>query len=172
MTQPKKRKISAKQALECYRLWIALRKMQKPVKGLAGALLCIQLHAQTLHVSAGMGINYPAAVVATEFGHRVGPLYGGIRAEYRSNNYPALAVQPIIGLAGSWNNNKLHELTTMLYGFRSQPLAYRELFKNYPYQPWGVGIRHYVHESYYDLSLCNGTVTITMGFQLFRQVYR
>ncbi len=163
------RKIAAKQALHAYSLWLSCKRGFMAVLGLLGVLYA---YPQSYHASVGMGINYPALVVNAEIGHRAGPVYASFRVDYRSNNYPALAVQPIVGVAGSWNNNKMHELTTMAYAFRSVPIASSEVFKEYRYQPFGVGVRHYVHESYYDLSYCNGAVTITMGLHFGRLLYK
>ncbi len=175
----KKQKLSPYQELykEFLLAYIAQKKKLRPQKliklrYILPFLILGSGKAQTFNASIGMGVNYPAVTMQLETGHRAGPLYLAVRSEIKTNNYPAISIQPMAGIAASWNNNKMHELTSMAYAFYSHPVAGSNVFKQDRYQPLGIGIRHYVYNAYTDISWVNSTVTFTLGLSIGKYIYR
>jgi hypothetical protein len=105
-----------------------------------------------------------------ELGHRVGS-WGYVSASATGNHkgFNHLTIAPMIGTAWSWNNKKMHDLTTMFfvkYDFNTVMTK-----KTVPGVGL-VGIRHYVYRMYSEVSINQyRRVDITLGWT-FRDIYR
>ena len=141
---------------------------------LTAAAMAITLSgaAQVIY-SGGVGLSHVTSVVGfAEVGGRIGPiLYVGGQVSGNSDGYPALSIGSVIGAAHSWNNNKMHELTTVLYAKADYPIAANSGYKSDPPVPFGIGIAHYVYNARFDLSYQHRQVQFTVGYSL-RNIYR
>jgi hypothetical protein len=121
---------------------------------------------------AGLSLNAVSVNAFAEAGIRIGSVcYAGGQVAVRQSGYPALSVGGILGAAHSWNNNKMHELTTIFYAKADRPIIYNDGYKSKPPIPFGFGIRHYVYNAMFDLSYSHAQVQFTIGYSL-RDIYR
>ncbi len=122
---------------------------------------------------AGLSLNAVSAPnILAEAGVRIGPLlYVGGQVNMRQSNYPGLSVGSVIGAAHSWNNGKMHELTTIFYAKADYPLIYNDGYKADPPVPFGIGVRHYVYNFLVDVSWQHRQLQFTIGYSL-RDIYR
>lgn len=122
---------------------------------------------------AGLSLNAVSAPnILAEAGVRIGSLlYVGGQVNMRQSNYPGLSVGSIIGAAHSWNNQSMHELTTILYAKADYSIIYNDGYKADPPVPFGVGVRHYVYNFLVDVSWQHRQLQFTIGYSL-RDIYK
>jgi hypothetical protein len=121
---------------------------------------------------AGLSLNFVSVNAFAEAGTRVGSAgYIGAQVNFRSSNYPGLSAAPIIGYAWSWNNNKIHELTTLFYAKADYPIMANSGYKSYSHNPFGFGVRHYIYNTLVDLSYQQSQVQLTIGYSL-NKIYK
>ena len=142
---------------------------------LTAAAMAITLSgvAQVVY-SGGVGLSLNAESINgfTEAGGRLGSLcYIGGQVAFRESGYPLLSAGVVLGAAHSWNNGKMHELTTILYGKADKPLMMNEGYKANPPVPFGFGIRHYVYNAMFDINWSHSQLQFTIGYSL-RDIYR
>jgi hypothetical protein len=107
-----------------------------------------------------------------EAGGRIGSfVYSGIHLSAYSHGYPSLAGGVVLGTAHSWNNGKMHELTTVFYGKYEKAIIMDDDFKANPPSPFGFGIRHYVYNAYVDVAYQPNQIILTIGYS-FGQIFK
>jgi hypothetical protein len=124
--------------------------------------------------SGGAGLSLTSVSAPNLFGEagfRVGVLYVGAQVNARQSNYPGLSVGSLIGAAHSWNNNKMHELTTIFYVKADYPIIASIGYKDDKPTPFGFGIRHYVYNFLVDVSWQHRQLQYAIGYSI-RNIYR
>jgi hypothetical protein len=107
-----------------------------------------------------------------EAGGRIGPmLYTGAQLSAYSHGYPTMTGSALIGAAFSWNNNKMHELTTVWYAKAELAIIADDDFKADPPSPFGFGVRHYVYNAFVDIGYQPKQIVLTIGYS-FGKIYK
>jgi hypothetical protein len=124
--------------------------------------------------NAGIGksVTSIASTIQAGVGFRIGPvLYVEGQISGYTNGYPAAAFGAVIGAAHSWNNRRMHELTTIFYAKADKVLAANSGYKAEPPLPFGFGVRHYVYEFFVDVGYMHSQAVFTIGYSL-NSLYR
>lgn len=124
------------------------------------------------NVGGGLSLNASSVNAMAEVGGRVGSLaYFGVQTAVRSSGYPTVSLGAVIGAAWSWNNRKMHELTTVFY-MKADPFTKgNEGYTADPPTTFGAGIRHYIYNAFVDASWQHSQVQLTLGYS-FGNIYK
>ena len=122
-----------------------------------------------LNYSLGLGKSLTSEAVTAQVGvgGRIGSLLY-LEGQFRgySNGYPAASFGSLIGAAHSWNNGKMHDLTTIFYIKADWVIAANDGYKADPPTPFGFGIKHYIYEAFVDLGYQHSQIVFTVGYSL------
>ncbi len=124
------------------------------------------------NVGAGISSKMVDPTGMIEAGGRIGPmLYTGAQLRAYSHGYPSMTASALLGAAWSWNNGKMHELTTVWYAKVDWALIADDEFKADPPNPFGFGVRHYIYNAFVDVGYQPKQIVITIGYS-FGKIYK
>lgn len=105
-------------------------------------------------------------------GLRIGKvLYASAYMAAYSHSYPSLAGGATLGAAHSWNNGKMHDLTTIFFARYEKAMVMDSLYKTNPPAPLGFGIRHYVYNAYVEVAYQPKQIVLTIGYS-FGKIFK
>jgi len=110
----------------------------------------------------GMSVTHVNIHAMGEIGYQLGQGYLGVETRFNSHGYTAVQVSPIAGITGHWNNNKGHELTTMLFAKYELPAYVPGKQDVKPIL--AVGVRHWVYNAMFQGTYSAGQISLTFGW--------
>jgi hypothetical protein len=117
-----------------------------------------------LSTGAGLSVTHLNPQIFTEAGYQAGHGYIGTQVRYNGTGWNRVEIAPVVGVVGHWNNNKMHELTTMAFAKYRIPVIVQD--KQVVKPAIGFGVRHHIYNAFVETCYVDGQVSVTIGLSL------